>query len=95
MKKLTTIILLFMVTHNVFCQEVNLNLPKPKDSESVLLKNRDLLTIIGCTGFVTSSMLMKNNPNMVYVTGGFLLCSFTLQIPEIKKNHAKLHRRKK
>ena len=95
MKKFTTIILSLVVTCNVFCQEVNLNLPEPKDSESVLLKNRDLLTIIGCTGFVTSSMLMKKNPNMVYATGGFLLCSLTLQIPEIKKNHAKLHRRKK
>ena len=95
MKKFTTIILSFIVTCNVFCQEVNLNLPEPKDSESVLLKNRDLLTIIGCTGFVTSSMLMKKNPNMVYATGGFLLCTLTLQIPEIKKNHAKLHRRKK
>jgi hypothetical protein len=95
MKKITTIILSLTVTCNAFCQDINLNLPESKDSESVLLKNRDLLTIISCTGFVTSSMLMKKNPNMMYVSGGFLLCTMTLQIPEIKKKHAKLHRRKK
>lgn len=95
MTKITTFIISFFMVTSLYSQDVKLNIPPPTDTIPFFLKNKEPLTIICCTGFITSSLFMKKNPNMMYLTGGFLLCSVTLQIPEIKKNHAKLHRRKK
>lgn len=85
MKYLITL-LTFFVSMNMVSQ-VNLNLPKTEPS--FLMKNRDNLSIISSIGLITSLTMMKNHPNMKYASGAFLMCSVSLQIPEIKKHHKK------
>ncbi len=94
MTKITSIIVSFFMISSLYSQDVKLNISQPTDTTPFFLKNKEPLTIICCTGFITSSLFIKKNPNMMYLTGGFLLCSVTLQIPEIKKNRYKLNRKK-
>ena len=97
MKNFLTIIGIFFVTNIAFSQnDVNLHLPESTDSTSFILKNRDALTIFSSIGAITCLSMLERNKNMAYLSGAFIFTSFTLQIPEIKRQHnVKLHRRKK